>query len=725
VNGFSPEAQAFAEQVFRIGSWRGELPPATSLPLEGAHAMEEVVRGRLDCQPDLQLRLFGPTDDDGLETLRGHSVGFMVAGAIALGMGERGLDDDLAAGLIHIAADPDPEALLLRANLLGERLVEPPPSVIPEWLEEIERFLARTCFVGVMDAVLELGRWASSRSVSYATGIITVTPRDPCGHVKMTIAGAGFGTSQPTGVVVYVPTYGGGCREAAVESWADTAVVVRVPADIGDGCVGFAQLAEPVAELQRVTGELTSCIGPAAAVWARGFERVQTPAVSCPPCLPGGQNRIYTAGRPVINRFSFTPDFVQPGGQPTLTWSVGNASAVQIATISGPVPTLPSPLPHAGSVTLAPVIGLAPVTGQYRLIATNACGAKIADAEFSMRRIPLLSVTRIEVVQSIQTETNTVPLVAGKRTAVRVFVDSGISDGFDFGTGLGPNRVGNLHADLVAENLDTGAVTDCGYPWGGPREAGPALDRDRLGDSINFDVPLAACQGNVQFRVTVTQPGPPGSTSAPASGSVNVAFTTRGSQMFLPYLVTDPASARPRPTMADFYSCLEGPRAAHPLSENGLVINPPLSVDLFGARGLQSENNWHWLVMSLQTMTLLFASQPVGGVRMAIVPPDPTYYWDGYAIARTGAGVPTFVVKAGFAQICTHELAHAAGLLHVNDGSAGPPHGGLPLMTSDPGIDVKRRTIVRAGAWETMSYSSPQWPSIPHYMHMYASIPFA
>jgi hypothetical protein len=211
-------------------------------------------------------------------------------------------------------------------------------------------------------------------------------------------------------------------------------------------------------------------------------------------------------------------------------------------------------------VTLAPVTGLASLTGQYRLTASNRCGDTPAFAEFSMRRIPQLSIGRIEVVQSTQTPTNTVPLVTNRRTAVRVFVDSGISDGFDFGTGLGPNRVGNLHATLVAENLDTGAVFDCGYPWGGPRLAGPALDRDTLGDSINFDVPLAACDGNVQFRATVTQPGPPASSSAaPASGSVTVSFAPLGKQEFLPFLVTDPSSALPTPTMGGFYSCLAGP----------------------------------------------------------------------------------------------------------------------------------------------------------------------
>ena len=37
--------------------------------------------------------------------------------------------------------------------------------------------------------------------------------------------------------------------------------------------------------------------------------------------------------------------------------------------------------------------------------------------------------------------------------------------------------------------------------------------------------------------------------------------------------------------------------------------------------------------MRLQTMSFLFASQPVGGVRMGIVPNDPAYPWLGMALA--------------------------------------------------------------------------------------------
>jgi hypothetical protein len=679
-----------------------------------------------DRRPDKQLRLFGGTDDDGLDVLRGHSVSYLVAGAIALGLTGRDVGDDLAAGLIHAAADPDPDSLLLRANLLRERLFEPPPPVIPEWLEEIDRFVERNCFAGVMKAVLELGRWAGSRSSSYSTGIVRVTPSRVCGGTKVTLHGGGFGQTQPADVVVYVPTLGGGCREAKVLAWSDTAIVVRAPTDIGSGCAGFVKLSGEYHFPQGVTGELTTCIGAAAEAWTRGFERVQTPAVSCPPCLAGGQNRIHVGGKPIVNRFRFTPDLVQPGGQPTLEWNVSNATDVQITMISGPPLAIPTPVPLVGLTTLAPVIGLAPVTGQYRLTATNDCGVTTAVAEFSMRRTPLLSITRIEVVQSIQTPTNTVRLAANRRTAVRVFVNSGISDGFDFGTGLGPNRVGDLHAVLTAENLDTGDVFDCGWPWAGPRVAGPALNRNVLADSINFGVPLAACTGNVEFRATVMQPGPPGSaTAAPANGSVQVSFTPKGSQMFLPFLITDPSSARPAPTMADLFTCLTGPAQNHPFPDNSFIVNPALPFTLSGPEKLSVSVNWSWLVMRLQSMSFLFASQPVGGVRIGIVPNDPSYPWTGMALPRTGAPPPAFIVVASSARWCAHELGHASGLLHVNDGSAGGPFGALPLTISDPGLNVVTRTLVPSGSPEAMGYGSPAWPSIEHWDHMFDSIPFA
>jgi hypothetical protein len=722
-------AVAFVGQVLQIGGWKGEGPPATSLPEAGARQLTRIVLTQPavaeGVRSDEPLALFGATDDPGLEDLRYDSLGFLLSGVLALGMTGRSLDK-LGEPLLHAAVTTDPASLLLRRQLVGKPF-GPPPPVLPEWLDKLDAFMARACFVGVIDALLELGKWASDRARADATGISGVAPASVCAGAQLTISGAGFGATQPADTKVYVPTRGG-CREAAVQSWSDSTIVVVVPADVAAGCVGFvrgggAVLGEP----QRVTGELTGCVGAVAEQWTRGFSKVGgAMIVSCPPCLPGGQNRIQNAGRPTINTFRFSPAKVEPGGQPVLSWSVSNATSVQIARIgtAGPALSLPSPLPTAGSITLPPIGGLVPVTGQYRLTATNACGQSTADAQFTMTRPPKLGVTRIEVVQSIQTPGNTVRLTANRMTAVRVFVDSGITDGFDLGAG--PGRVAGVTASLLAENLDDGSVRDCGTPWPGS-QANPSPNRDVLADSFNFDVPLAACRGNVRFRAVVEVKGSPGAPPVSwATGSTDVSFTPKPAQELLPLLITDPSSASPAPTMANFFANLTGfggPARAHPFPAGGFTVNPPLTMTLSSAENLKVGLVWSLLVTKIATMIFLFPSTPVGGIRTGIVPSDGSYPWGGMALPRVALTVPSLIVQAGQPQTTAHELSHTYGQLHVNCGSPAGPFGGLPLTISDPGLDIPSRSITPAGSSELMTYCGPQWPSIPHWDTIFNSIP--
>jgi hypothetical protein len=722
-------AIAFVEQVLQIGGWKGEGPPPTSLPEAGARQLTRIVLAHPAVADGVRseepLALFGPTDDRGLEDLRYDSLGFLLSGALALGMNGRSLDD-LAEPLLHAAVAPDPTSLLLRRQLVRKPF-EPPPKLPPEWLDKLNEFMGRACFAGVIDAVLELGKWAGGRSTADANGISSVSPASVCPGAQLTISGAGFGATQPADTKVYGPTTGG-CREAAVQSWSDTTIVVVLPGDVVAGCVGFvrgggAVLGEP----QRVTGELTICVGAVAEQWTRGFSKVGgATIVSCPPCLPGGQNRIQSAGRPIVNTFRFTPAQVEPGGQPVLSWSVSNATSLQIVRIgtTGPALTLPSPLPMAGSITLPPVGGLVPVTGHYRLTATNNCGQSTADAQFTMTRTPKLGVTRIEVVQSIQTVGNTVRLTANRMTAVRVFVDSGITDGFDLGAG--PGRVAGVTASLMAESLDDGSVRSCGAPWPGS-QANPSPNRDVLADSFNFDVPLAACRGNVRFRAVVEVKGPPGAPPVSfATGSTDVSFTPKPSQELLPLLITDPSSASPAPTMANFFANLNGlggPARAQPFPASGFAVNPPLSMTLSPVENLAIGLVWSVLVAKIATMIFLFPSTPVGGIRTGIVPNDGSYPWGGMALPRVGLTVPSFIVQAGMPQTTAHELAHTYGQLHVNCGSPAGPFGGLPLTISDPGLDIPSRSITPAGSSELMTYCNPQWPSIPHWDTIFNSIP--
>jgi hypothetical protein len=125
-------------------------------------------------------------------------------------------------------------------------------------------------------------------------------------------------------------------------------------------------------------------------------------------------------------------------------------------------------------------------------------------------------------------------------------------------------------------------------------------------------------------------------------------------------------------------------------------------------------------------MVFLFPSTPVGGVRAGIVPADPAYPWGGMALPRLAITAPSFIAQSLSLDTWTHELAHSCGMLHVNCGSpAGPYDGRLPLLISDPALDVPARSLLPALSNESMTYCSPQWPSAEHWDVMFDSIPFA
>ena len=200
--------------------------------------------------------------------------------------------------------------------------------------------------------MLELGKYAGARSDSYATGITSVHRPNPARH-EQTDPGAGFGSSQPTDSGRYVPPRRRLPRGHRRRAGRTPPIDVRAPAGISAGCVGFVKLARELRRPQKVTGELASCIGPAGEVWARGFERVGTPVVTCPPCLPGGQNRIQPGGSRLSTASGARRTSCSPVGQPTLEWNVANATSVRIDTIAGP-PLLPmtGALPPVGTYTL-------------------------------------------------------------------------------------------------------------------------------------------------------------------------------------------------------------------------------------------------------------------------------------------------------------------------------------------------------------------------------------
>lgn len=725
----SADAQAFMDLVFAMGSWTGDGPAPSSLPLHGARAMSRIVRshpavaeGRT---PATALQLFGQDGDDGLLELRYDAVGFLVGGALALGMTGAPLDD-LAVPLLIAAIDVDPASISLRKDLL-RKPIGPPDPLFPHWLDGLDRLKGRDCWAGVVKAALELGRYGGGLLTADAAGITGLSRHQVCGASTLDLLGSGFGAGQPAGTSVYLPTGAGACRPARVISWSDSRISVEVPAGVRPGCVGFVRGGGGggFAGVNEVTGTLVQCVGAVGEIWGRGFSKVLGPVVSCPPCLPGGVNRIDSAGPPVIHAFGFAPAQVEPGGQPVLSWNVESADTLSITHLAGigPALSLPSPLPGTGSVTLPPVTGSSRIQATYRVVAQNACGQVTRDAVLVMTRTPKLSVSRIEVVQSVQKPDNSVRLTAARRTGVRVFLDSGISDGFNLG--LGPNRVGGLTATLYAESLDSGVVRDCGPPWNPAVTAATAPNRDLLADSVNFDVPLSACTGNVRFRCVVELPGPPGDPPLSwASGSTDVSFTAKPQQELLPWIFTDPSSTSATPTMTDFFDNLLGPARRQPFPESGFIVNPPILVTLSPIESLKLWSSWERLVARMATTIFLFPSTPVGGIRSGIAPSDSAYPWAGMALPRVLLTVPSFVAQMADSDTCAHELGHTYGLLHVNcGGPAGPYDGRLPLTLADPALNVVGRTLLAAGANEEMTYCAPRWPSVEHWDAIFDRIP--
>lgn len=726
-------ARTFVSQVYRMTSWSGDMAPPTSLPMAGAEAMAELLLGHPviaeDRRGDEVLRLFGPTDDVHLEALRSQSLGFMLAGAIALGMTGRPIRE-LAKPLVIAATDLAQDSLDLRAQLFGNYPFQPPVPAFPAWKDKLDQFVARNCFVGVERAIRELGAWASNQPSSDAEGITGLSTSSPCGGSALQILGGPFGNAQPADVRVFVPILGGGCREATVDKWEDERIEIRLPRDVGPGCVGFVRGKASYRRPQRVTGELTVCIGAVAEVWTRGFSRLNSDLVSCPPCLLGGQNRITTAGPPQILSFECTPH-IEPGGQPILSWDVRNATQLRIVTRGGPNPgaSFPSPIPPTGSYALSAVGGTSPVNGWYELVANNLCGEASATTTFLMSRTPRLSIDRIEVVQAIQRADNSVRLVAAHRTIVRVFVNSGISDGFDFGYGSGLVEV---ETTVVAENLDTGTVTLCPEWRGGTGwSAAPTHNRNSLPNSKNHEVPLPACSGRVRFKaVARTVPYLSAPRARSSEVTVDAAFVDVAVQQVLPFLIQDPSGNAPTPTIADFLQSLEAMSFIAPIPMSKFLVNPPLAVTLQPSESLRSLLNWVLLTLRLSTTVFLFPSSPVSGLRIGIVPDDGAFPNGGTALPRVGLTTPAFIAKSRKPRLWAHELGHAYGLYHVRntdpaDPTPNPPIYDpiLPLTISEPGLDIGEKDILPAGTNELMSYAKSKWISVEHWDIVLDKIP--
>jgi hypothetical protein len=328
-------------------------------------------------------------------------------------------------------------------------------------------------------------------------------------------------------------------------------------------------------------------------------------------------------------------------------------------------------------------------------------------------------VVAVEVVQSIQTIANSVRLVAGKRTIARVWVDSGITNGFNNGVGPGQARITGRLSMLPASGpppLDTPAILNS--PTTINARPSASFDRDLFSHSLNFELPMAQLSGSRRLNVTVFVPGREGEPGFTASGGTTVTFFPQATQELLPFPMTD-SRLGGTTNIVQWRAALQGARTRLPIAEGGFTEHPALPMATLSIEDLTSTIGWGLLVTRLATIVFIFPNQPVGGIRSALVPSNPmAYALNGIALARIGATAPAMVSQATLGATYAHEMCHLAGVDHAPCGSPGPPFDPrLPGRTEDAGMDVPTRSVINAARGELMSLCGGElrWPSIANY----------
>lgn len=331
---------------------------------------------------------------------------------------------------------------------------------------------------------------------------------------------------------------------------------------------------------------------------------------------------------------------------------------------------------------------------------------------------PALQISSMEFVQVTQNRAGEVPMIAGKRTMLRLYVSSGLGSTVDVGSG--PGRLGPLSGGLtVASSFGTARLVFTG----GMALSPGTYRRDDATHSLQLELPVGLLRGSVRVDVDLVARSPaPGEVGYRATASRTVTFVIPSRfETVLPILLMNPVQGRLEPTFAQYMTVLRGATAVMPIAEGGPVVNPPLVISAAPA-DLRVGAWWNALLTLLATMIWFFPRTPRNGIRTAVVN-APGGAWGGLGtsfpwgtfISRTDyleSGAPGFAMET-FA----HEWCHAYGQLHANFCGAGWPYDDRLLATTqDPGCDVANRMIYPSSTSELMSYcGSPRWPSVATY----------
>jgi hypothetical protein len=335
---------------------------------------------------------------------------------------------------------------------------------------------------------------------------------------------------------------------------------------------------------------------------------------------------------------------------------------------------------------------------------------------------PQLRVRGFEVVQVIQSANNAIPLVAGRSSVMRVYVE-GATAGTD---------VGGTLAVSPSEGLPptTGIA-----PMGTAKTLAPQamIDRNRVDSSLNFPIPPVFAP-SAALHVAVFVPGhenDPPNNGFTATASFLMSLDTNDhfeGQFLTPVLLDDERQALPRPTFAQYLISLQGSVTRYPIGDFGWAVLPPQEWN--NPYDLTQQSEWEHLHLALQITHQAFLDE--SNLVTALVPRGAGYSAGGTGWPYQWPYPAVFVVSAAlgpndrWAQAAfAHEMGHTFGLNHAQCGGPANVDPRLPVVTEDPGWDVfVDHQLIPSGTAVLMGYCdfAKRWPSEVEYMSIYTAI---
>ncbi len=327
-----------------------------------------------------------------------------------------------------------------------------------------------------------------------------------------------------------------------------------------------------------------------------------------------------------------------------------------------------------------------------------------------------LAISGLEVTQSVQRPDNSVPLVAGRRTMLRVYAYS-----------LSGAPVSNVRVSVAA--TQNGAPL-LGSPLViGPQTAPTAPSRTSLSSSFNVELPSGWLSGAVVITATAYQGSLPYPNNSATSLTLNFNSVPTLNVMVVPIAYTAPGGTYYPPPSTDTIS--DWIMRAYPISAINVTFHTAYSF----AGDLTQSPAWYTLLQDIYTLKLGDLA-PASQVYFGLIPTtNGTSTWFtsgtsglGYVGTRAAIGLQLSPYPWGVdatSQNTAHEIGHNLGRLHAPCGNVANPDPNYPYaggIIGQFGLDIPKGVLWNSTTtYDLMSYCDPLWVSDYTYQGLYTN----